>query len=224
VYHVSFLHTQVGIATIDICRSLGDSQTKSARIKRTLPASLDFIRSVTEAVILTDALDDDGCEVLFGSAGLLYALLKIRSEAHQKDSEAVSMLISDTTIERVISLIVQKGRLGARIYAQEYPTSNPALMWRWHGKRYLGACHGVGKLKRTVYQRVNTQPIIIPAGILHVLLLSPRHLIEPYIPEILATVSFLLRLQDETGNFPTKAPDTSRGVHTSANELVQSVH
>ncbi|KAJ3900003.1 hypothetical protein F5879DRAFT_974483 [Lentinula edodes] len=71
-------------------------------------------------------------------------------------------------------------------------------MWSWHHKRYLGAAHGV-------------------AGILHVLLMCPVEMIEPYISDILQTIEWLTTYQDNDGNWPTSLKQR----YTQPNDLVQ---
>ncbi len=106
-------------------------------------------------VALEEAVDDDGCEVLYGRAGLLYSLLFFRSElstnSHPEDpvAQIIEPLCSDENIRSLVDDIVARGRVGAQSYAEtlegEERDRAPPLMWRWHGKRYLGAAHGIGR-------------------------------------------------------------------------------
>ncbi|KAG5643431.1 hypothetical protein DXG03_000939 [Asterophora parasitica] len=95
------------------------------------------------------------------------------------------------------------GAEGARTHEVRYIGGPPPLMWRWHGKWYLGAAHGL-------------------AGILHMLFMCPTSIVGPYEWEILRTLEFLLGLQDAEGGWETKAP--SGGHHSHDNELVQWCH
>jgi hypothetical protein len=105
---------------------------------------------------LSDSNDstDDGCEILYGRAGLLYTLLYLRKAVRdygQHERAPLENLISDATISRLVDSIVFRGKRGAHLLSLEFSGSGtvslPPLMWSWHGKRYLGAAHGVGKNK-----------------------------------------------------------------------------
>ncbi|KAG7440513.1 uncharacterized protein BT62DRAFT_910370 [Guyanagaster necrorhizus] len=78
-------------------------------------------------------------------------------------------------------------------------------MWSWHGKRYLGAAHGV-------------------AGILQIILSCPLDVLNPYISDVLNTIEWLVDCQDEEGNWPAKAPRHSQISGDESNELVQWCH
>ncbi|KAJ7250599.1 hypothetical protein C8J57DRAFT_1078520 [Mycena rebaudengoi] len=224
--HSSFLETVVGIATLVLLRALAPSSTRT--FAPSWEACAQLISSAVAMSASEDARrhpdDDDGCEVLYGRAGLLYALLRLRSAVRSGtpgmrsnppalDAEVrrcVDKLASDESIAQLVASIVARGESGAAAYAAEFPRGwtgrSPALMWRWHEKRYLGAAHGV-------------------AGILHVLLLCPADVIQPHIPAILSTVEWLLDCQDANGNWPTKAPtSTDRSSAVAENDVVQWCH
>jgi hypothetical protein len=175
--------------------------------------------------------DDGGCEVLYGRAGLLYALLRLRSVSRRSDINTtdsnsadsvmkIKALSSKAQLQLLVQSIIHRGQSGAATYAVELAGKLPAppLMWAWHGKRYLGAAHGVGK--STVF---NFNVIFLcgthrlfTAGILHILLLCPADVIRPYMESILLTVEWLIGCQDVHGNWPTAAPiddSTSNGEH-----------
>lgn len=150
--HSSFLETAVGIATLILIRSLrthafGDNWTACAQV----------IKSATAMAVSDDRQrdnsDDGGCEVLYGRAGLLYSLLRLRSASRGQNipsddvSTSIRALCPDETIHLLVESIVHRGETGAAVYAAELAGNLPAppLMWTWHGKRYLGAAHGIGK-------------------------------------------------------------------------------
>ncbi|KAK0217005.1 lanthionine synthetase C-like protein [Armillaria fumosa] len=188
----SFIETPVGIACLILTSKSPDKDaTVSCR---------PIIESAIQSVVTEssrDTWDDDGCEVLYGRAGLLYGLLRLRKNE----------LVSVGDIELVITSIMTRGRFGASVYRDSIPNQqqSPALMWSWHGKRYLGAAHGV-------------------AGILQMLLACPLDVINPYIPDVLRTVEWLIDCQDEDGNWPTKAPRHGKISGDESNELVQWCH
>lgn len=182
--HSSFLETSIGLATLILVHQLrlgnsvektggnhshnnartdGSEQQPEETAKSRRSSSKDWstcAHLIKHAIrtALEEALDDDGCEVLYGRAGLLYSLLFLRSELSSptttpRDEDPVARLIepicSDDNIRALIDDIVRRGRVGAESYVEalqgEERDRAPPLMWRWHGKRYLGAAHGVGR-------------------------------------------------------------------------------
>ncbi|KAJ8488071.1 hypothetical protein ONZ51_g3790 [Trametes cubensis] len=233
--HVSYLETSIGPATLVIVRQLRLRQNpdsnahKHARrgrldsevleeleLQETWRAAVDLINGAIETAT-AEELDEDGCEVLYGRAGLLYALILLRSEllittnylSHagkpaDRVVRDVEALCSDENIQALVDDIIKRGELGARRYQEELEESEwpraPPLMWKWHGSRYLGAAHGV-------------------AGILHELLHAPSKIIAPHWQKIISTVEWLLTIQDPLGNWPSKAsrhmPSISGGAATN---------
>lgn len=177
--HVSYLETSIGPATLVLVRQLrlrqnpDSSAHKHARrgkldseileeleLQETWRGAADLIEDAVSLAV-EEELDDDGCEVLYGRAGLLYALLLLRSELlltvsyltvagkpGDKVVRKVEGLCSDENIQALVDDIIKRGELGAERYTQELEQDErskaPPLMWRWHGARYLGAAHGVG--------------------------------------------------------------------------------
>lgn len=178
---VSYLQTSVGPATLVLVRQLRlrqnpeSSAHKHARrgkldaeilddleLAETWRPAVDLVSAAQELVV-SEAVDDDGCEVLYGRAGLLYALLLLRSELQVtlsylanagKQKERVVREVEEMTtnenIQALVDDIMRRGEFGGHAYAAELEQSErpkaPPLMWRWHGSRYLGAAHGVGEL------------------------------------------------------------------------------
>lgn len=109
-----------------------------------------------------NALEEDGgSEVLYGRAGFLYALLYLRKvvdEAKNKGflglldkgrGKEIERITRDSGLRKVVTGIIRRGKAGARRYQKELGNALvpgqilPPLMWRWHGKAYLGGAHGV---------------------------------------------------------------------------------
>lgn len=205
----SFIETPVGIACLIL--------TSKSPDKVALASCRTIIQSAIQSVVTEssrDTWDDDGCEVLYGRAGLLYGLLRLRKNE----------LVSVGDLELVITSIMTRGRFGASVYRDSIPNhqQSPALMWSWHGKRYLGAAHGVGKsLDTQIHSIVRILTFTILAGILQMLLACPLDVLNPYIPDVLRTVEWLIDCQDEDGNWPTKAPKHGKASGNESNELVQ---
>ncbi|KAK0450411.1 lanthionine synthetase C-like protein [Desarmillaria tabescens] len=188
----SFLETPFGVACL-ILTSKSQDKVATASFRTIIQSAIQSVVKESSH----DTWDDDGCEALYGRAGLLYGLLRLRKNE----------LVSARDIELVVSSIMTRGRFGASVYRDSIPSQqqSPALMWSWHGKRYLGAAHGV-------------------AGILQTVLACPLDLLNPYIPDILDTVEWLMDCQDEEGNWPTKAPRHGKVSGDEKNELVQWCH
>lgn len=147
---ISFVETFIGIATLVLIR--GTATSEKVIKDSWLAAKKCLEHTLRKTLIDIDGDTDDECEVLYGRAGLLYALLYLRSalcNSNEQEREPLVDLISDTTLARLADSIMARGRCGARRQVLEYGTSNaaplPPLMWSWHGKRYLGAAHGVGE-------------------------------------------------------------------------------
>ena len=178
--HVAYLETSIGPATLVLVRQLRLRQApdsfaaKHARrgkldgdlldeveLSESWRGAVELINGAQETA-LAEPVDDDGCEVLYGRAGLLYALLLLRSElvvtlsylaqvGKGKDRvvKEAEALCGDGSLKELVEDIIQRGELGARRYVEELEESEkakaPPLMWKWHGSRYLGAAHGVGE-------------------------------------------------------------------------------
>ncbi|KAJ4474009.1 hypothetical protein C8J55DRAFT_518689 [Lentinula edodes] len=193
----SFLETPVGIATEVLIDILEQQDTGLSLYKQ------EDITSCTEALRRAlnvqgqepddedDDDNDDGCEVFI-----------VRSNSEAPIRPALGLLTSESSIANVVRSIIIRGRFGASHCASNVSRRSavPALMWSWHHKRYLGAAHGV-------------------AGILHVLLMCPVDMIEPYISDILQTIEWLTTYQDDDGNWPTSLKQ-----RTQPNDLIQWCH
>jgi hypothetical protein len=158
----SFLETYVGVATITLLRALQSSRVQASEhaavAENWLPAS-KVLAEVTSAIVRDDSQrhsssppGSDDCEVLYGRAGFLYSLLRLHSASASytgqpsKIASAIGSVVSDASLKLVIESIIMRGQLGAQSYSAETADGNgPALMWSWHGKRYLGSAHGVGE-------------------------------------------------------------------------------
>ncbi|KAI0062477.1 hypothetical protein BV25DRAFT_1899876 [Artomyces pyxidatus] len=210
---VAFLDTSVGPATLVLLYHL------EAPLSATLPFSADdrtqcveLLSAAVRAALRrdNDVPGEDGCELLYGRAGLLYALLLLRGASGRAPPAArrsVSPLTSDRTIRRIAEDILHRGMTGARRFNRELSEgeARPSLMWSWHGKRYLGGAHGV-------------------AGIMEVLLRTPTTLLMSYKDAIAQTLDYLVSLQDEAGNWPAKAVPRRKATLPEENELVQWCH
>jgi Lanthionine synthetase C-like protein len=104
----------------------------------------DHARQVAAALI--DQLDrscrqlsTSECDVLYGRAGALQAVLWLRSELREP------MLGSDLAM-RLAAEIVAEGRE----YALEHSEAGLPLLWVWHESWYLGAAHGISGILQSL--------------------------------------------------------------------------
>ncbi|KAJ4474466.1 hypothetical protein J3R30DRAFT_3509295, partial [Lentinula aciculospora] len=205
----SYLETPVGIATevlIDIIENPDGSS--NLYTEEDISACIELLQRILRIQAQeSDEDEDDGCEVLYGQAGLLYALLRLsqciaRAQALPSLGANLNSVVNKASIVKLVHTIITRGRFGASHYASNVSSGSavPSLMWSWHHKRYLGAAHGV-------------------AGILHILLMCPVNIITPYIPDILQTTEWLINYQDDAGNWPTSLKQR----YSQSNDLVQYV-
>ncbi|KDR70227.1 hypothetical protein GALMADRAFT_892453 [Galerina marginata CBS 339.88] len=210
---LSFIESSVGIAVLVLTRN---PLTSGGSTANGWDAAKSYLENTIDQVLAEDADDnsssdvDDSCEVLYGRAGLLYALLYLRKEIHGKplgEITPLERLTSDTSLSGLVNAIMTRGKHGAALLSSGVRASHnqglPPLMWTWHGKRYLGGAHGV-------------------AGILQILLSCPISAIQKHLPDIFSTTSWLMDLQDDTDNWPT-----SYSIHQGFavdNELVHWCH
>lgn len=83
-------------------------------------------------------LPEEECEVLYGRAGYLHAILLVRNETN--DPEFGRILVRS-----IVQNITKEGEQ----VASESDTDLPQL-WTWHNKKYLGAIHGVSGILFTL--------------------------------------------------------------------------
>ncbi|KZV75025.1 hypothetical protein PENSPDRAFT_681467 [Peniophora sp. CONT] len=223
---VAFLDTSVGPATLvlyyQLCHfSAPSSQQPPFSIKECAWCARLLHDAANAATQDDEGIDapEDGCELLYGRAGLLYALLLLKStipavNGGSPDSpnsgfeslvELLRSLTRTATLKLLVDDLIRRGRAGAaRFSAESRLTEGPGLMWVWHGKRYLGAAHGI-------------------AGILDVILHCPESILVTHASVICNTVEHLLFLQDPSGNWPSSA-STMPVIIPKSSELVQWCH
>lgn len=159
---VSFMETHVGGATVLIVQHLTRPEGKKPLLDRdTYQHCVSILRSAVKLALYRPVYASnvplapyDGCEVLYGRAGLLYALLFLRSNiTGEVYSDApltgdIKSLISFDTLRKMVDDIIERGMMGTEATRPPgvVPSAWPPLMWSWHHKLYLGAAHGVGKL------------------------------------------------------------------------------
>jgi hypothetical protein len=159
-----YLASSIGLGTLILLRALQPRSEQQSQTQKTLsdavPASLELLNAALQLALAPEhTATDDGCEVLYGRAGLLYALLRLRSASDRNSSASTSArppintalqtLVANPVLSQLVDVIIQRGKNGSAAYAAELASagvrlSASPLMWSWHGKRYLGGAHGVG--------------------------------------------------------------------------------
>ncbi|TCD66895.1 hypothetical protein EIP91_000796, partial [Steccherinum ochraceum] len=218
--HASFLETSVGLALATLHLILHMRRSPEGQSPPPSVAWNPCIALVQDAlkVALDEQVDEDDCEVLYGRAGLLYAMMLLRSEIDNPGTalehpvvEAARSLVDDASMAALLENIVRRGEMGARNYAETLSGDDnkhaPPLMWSWHGKRYIGGAHGV-------------------VGILHMMSSVPDHLLKQYWAIVLDTLTWLVKIQQPSGNWTSRA---GRHMHDGEDEderhqLVQWCH
>ncbi|KAK1141214.1 hypothetical protein N8T08_009253 [Aspergillus melleus] len=152
-----------------------------------------------------------GDEVLFGRAGLLWAILNIREHTFDEQTMAFLQPVFDA-VPALIDAIVDAGRLGRKAYIDKHGSEGALpLMWTWMEGHYgLGLVHGL-------------------TGILAVLLAcSPSELNDgtsrTYLPWLAGTVTGICELCiANNGHLPTAIPARHSSSHRTSH-LVQICH
>ena len=219
--HASFLETSVGSATLHLVMQMNNAS--SSRVHPTTLSGTVWkpcARFIQDAVRVTmqEHLDEDGCEVLYGRAGFLYAILLLRQKSSEYSTElrnddpvfaTVSNIASDQNISALVEDIIRRGVIGAQSYVAtlsvEESKRAPPLMWSWHGKRYLGGAHGLGKYFPLNCVRSLDADFRMVAGILQMLASAPKYILKPHWHLVLGTLRWLLEVQLPSGNWPSKA-------------------
>ncbi|KAL2825092.1 hypothetical protein BDW59DRAFT_162038 [Aspergillus cavernicola] len=151
-------------------------------------------------------------EVLFGRAGLLWALLNIRARISEFPPTQQELLLP--ALERIpdiLSVIIDSGRDGSAEYIKKNGEKDSLpLMWTWMQGHYgVGWAHGL-------------------AGIIPILLACQQEELTPpstnYLPEIGQTITALCRICiAQNGHLPTSIPPRSSS-SSRKSPLVQICH
>ncbi|KAL1988189.1 hypothetical protein VTN96DRAFT_719 [Rasamsonia emersonii] len=153
--------------------------------------------------------DMGGDEVLYGRAGLLWAILNIRNHVFDQDTRAALRPIFEA-VPKLVDAIVEAGKQGARDFVKRYGAKDAfPLMWPWMDEYCgLGAVHGI-------------------AGILTVLLACELEELEDgesrnYLPLIAGTITSLCKICiANDGHIPTAIPPRPS---SRSSPLVQICH
>jgi len=105
--------------------------------------STDELLWVGKQIIIEGNLDKNECEVLYGRCGYLHAILFIRKHLSLPSyGQDIALTIIDQVLET--------GTRNAASVKDENDFHNIPLLWVWHGKVYLGACHGISGILYTL--------------------------------------------------------------------------
>ena len=123
-------------------------------------ASVERLVAMTPRVL---ALPSSECELLYGRCGFLHALLFAKKRVGGYIADA---LLPPAAFTGVIAQVIAEGARGAAKVLEEDASSSAVeaveagrvrprtwgLMYEWHGKRYLGCCHGLAGVVLTLLQ------------------------------------------------------------------------
>ena len=106
-------------------------------------AAIKTLRTARRFAVEDESLGGD--EVLYGRAGLLWALINLRSWL-KSDTRGVDgyrredlQKVVGESIETLVESILVTGNTGAMLYERGHNGISLPLMWEWQGKHYLGA-------------------------------------------------------------------------------------
>ncbi|KAG8799113.1 hypothetical protein FRC17_007223 [Serendipita sp. 399] len=154
------------------------------------------IHMLEEAVEVALKKDDTGTnEILYGKAGLLYALCQLRGALGngRLSGKRLEQLTNDETLGLLVDAIIDEGK------ASRF--RGIPLYFEWQGKCYIGSMHGI-------------------AGIVTVLLQCPSNIIEGHRQVLIESIKHLCSLvQQNQGHLPSSLP-----VRQRSDPLVQICH
>ena len=89
----------------------------------------------------TNAMPAKECEVLYGRAGALQAILFLRQEFNEGDfGSEEAVVLGQAIVNEGLKVAAEASDSSSN---DSSDTKQLPLLWEWHGKRYLGAAHGV---------------------------------------------------------------------------------
>ncbi|KAJ5973765.1 hypothetical protein N7481_010975 [Penicillium waksmanii] len=200
----------IAAATLHILSKVAQANWQSDSKPSLAQEDIDFLFDAANLALQNEHLvpHDDrkmgGDEMLYGRAGLLWVLLNIRTHEFDEGTRKALSPVLDT-IPRLVDVIIDAGRQGAKEYIQEHgETDAHPLMYPWMEGRYcFGAAHGI-------------------TGILTILLSSKPEELERHLSIIGSTITALCKLSNATnGHLPMALPPMSFG---QTSEFVQLCH
>ena len=176
------------------------------RHKATLPSSINLLEArdkAAQAVIdlVPSALQDaaDECDLMYGRAGLIYALLFVYKYSGLHAGKAGTDSLRHKDILAKIPLLTRQLVLQILARGKERRCATLPITFYWHGKPYLGAAHGL-------------------VGIVHTLLLAdtvlPSPVLQPEEKELVvsAVVELLRGYRASNGNILSTCGSNSDGI------------
>lgn len=138
--------------------------------------------------------DAFACELWYGRAGVLHAMLVARGDALEGTYGVECSLLWDD--------VLRLGRKDARGVGD----GGPPLLWHWHSRAYLGAVHGVAGIVAVLLRIWSKMGSV-----------EWRAQRERDYHDLVATAQWLVGLRDHTGNWPAYLGDDDA-------DLVQLCH
>ena len=143
-------------------------------------------------------------ELLYGRAGYLYALLFLRK--HISVDICHQYGLDDDLIRNTVNAIISVGQQTQKTATFSFSREHVPWMWKWHGKMYLGAAHGI-------------------AGILSTLMVSGHEFLDDYEEDLASMLQWItndLPMNTSLGlNWPSSLQDSG---HPGRIDLIQWCH
>lgn len=107
-------------------------------------------KTLENAIIASCEMESDSGEIdeaLYGRAGLLWAILNLRLwldddtslTLKEERKQELRALAGDNVVEEIFTEIIESGDTGAQVCKADSSEYGLPLIWKWHGKLYLGA-------------------------------------------------------------------------------------
>jgi hypothetical protein len=167
--------------------------------------AMDLVR-VLEGECRSDNLPPPQCEVLYGRAGAIQAILFVRSELQDRS-------LGKSLVVKLARDILEQGRKEAQVYNSSTSTKKMPLIWQWHDSYYLGAAHGVVGILHTLLQLSPEDLALVEKDFFK----STGQKIQP-LQVILDTVDAIL------DHFIMPSGNLQSSVHKERDRLVQWCH
>jgi hypothetical protein len=139
-----------------------------------LKEHLDMLLDVSNYV--HSELPEQECDVMYGRAGFLHAILFVRKEIGDEKYGS----------EQVLQILMDLLQEGIKNKTEHFP-----LLWKWHQKIYLGSAHGVAGILQTLLS-FNDEVCLLGHGSNH-----------DYMKDIRGTIRSLLSVKFLSGNIPS---------------------
>lgn len=142
--HISPLDSTVGPALVYVLTTLEFPSSKNQEENEWATAVTTLTRAVEVAIEDKDNVSAD--EILYGRAGLLWAMLNLEvwhngnpGRIADEERQDLEKVVGMSLVDKVFGNIIEAGDAGATMFEDISRQTELPLLWKWHGKLYLGA-------------------------------------------------------------------------------------